>query len=88
MVLTRSSRRSICTERPTITSLIAVLGQLGARDLELAQQRAVLGDALHAQRDLVDLERLGQVVVRAFLDRGDRVLHGRERGHQDDRRVG
>ena len=44
----------------------------------------MLRDALHAQRDLVDLERLGQVIVRAFFHRGDGVLHRRKRRHQDD----
>jgi hypothetical protein len=60
-----------------------VLGQLRARIVQLAQQRAVLGDAPDPQGDLVDVERLGQVVVRPLLDGRDGVLNGGERGHQD-----
>ncbi len=37
--------------------------------------------------DLVDLERLGQVVVRALLHRGERGVGRRERGDQDDLRI-
>ncbi len=44
----------------------------------------MLGDALQLEQQLVDLERLGQVVVGAFLERGDRVGHLGEGGHQDD----
>ena len=39
-------------------------------------------------RHVVEIERLVEVVIRAVLHRLDRVLDGRERGHQDDRRIG
>jgi hypothetical protein len=59
-------------------------GELVAQREVVLDQRALLQGAADHRVDLVDLERLGQVVVRALLHRGDRGVGGRERGDQDD----
>ena len=55
---------------------------------DLAAQPAGFERLLDEQRDLVEIERLVDVVVRAPLHRLDRVFDGREAGHQDDEGVG
>ena len=47
-----------------------VLGELRPRVVELLHEGPVLGDAADPSSDLVDVERLGQIVVRPLLDRG------------------
>jgi len=56
-----------------------LLAEIAVLDLQapLAQR------ALHAHAELIDREGLRQVVERAFLDRGDGGLDGRERGDHD-----
>ena len=77
-------RRAAPDDRPRAVRARLALRQLGARLLQLALERALRADALHLQDDLVDVERLGEVVVRAFLERGDRVGDRGVRGDQDD----
>jgi hypothetical protein len=60
------------------------LRQLGARLFQLALERPLGGDPLQLQDDLVDVERLGQIVVGAFLQRRDRVVDGGVGGDEDD----
>src|SRR5262245_36898018 len=62
--------------------------QLAAQPPVLERERLLLERLLDHQPDLVDLERLGQVVVGAFLHRGDRGLGGGEGGDHDDHRLG
>ena len=59
-----------------------------AQPLDLAAQRAVLGRAAHRDRERLDLDRLGDEVVRAGADRADRGLEAAERGQHDHRHVG
>ena len=59
-----------------------------AQPLDLGAQRAVLHRALERERELLDLERLGDEVVGAGADRRDRGLDAAERGDHDDRHVG
>ena len=61
--------------------------QLGAQLEVVAHQRALLERALDDDVDLVDLERLGQVVVGAVLHRRDRGLGRGEGGDHDHLRV-
>src|SRR5437879_4666584 len=59
-----------------------------AQDLDLARQVAVLDDPLHGMADLVELERLGDVVEGAELHSADGVIGRAERGHDEDARLG
>ncbi len=69
------------------------LDGVAARE-RLAQRPGLVAQAGLGQRaveeedQLVHLERLRQVVVRALADRLDGRLHGAERGHDDDRAIG
>ncbi len=47
----------------------------------------MLEGALDREGDVVHLERLGDEVVGAGADRGDRRLHAAERRHDDDRQI-
>src|SRR5437868_11425235 len=49
----------------------------------LPQRRLIIEGALYGHLQLVDLERLGHVIVRAHLHRFDRGLHGGVRGDQN-----
>ena len=49
----------------------------------LAAQRALGDRAAHEDHELVELERLGQVVIRAVADRLDRRIDRAVRGHHD-----
>src|SRR5947208_16845897 len=49
----------------------------------LPQRRLIIEGALYGHLQLVDLERLGHVIVRAHLHRFDRGLHGCVRGNQN-----
>ena len=75
-----ASSRSIGGLRPMMARrrrALALRCDSSARACSSSRLRARwLGDALHLQDELVDVERLGQVVVRAFLQRGDRVGDG------------
>ena len=53
----------------------------------LAAQPRRLERLLDQQRDLVEVERLVRVVIRALLHRLDRGLDARVRRQQDDQRV-
>ena len=68
---------------PRSAPLVAGQGQLGAQTEHLALQRPLLEGPVHEQRDVVDVEGLGEVVVRAALER----LHGRaDLVHRGDQR--
>ena len=54
----------------------------------LAPQPRGLERLLDEQRDLVEVERLVRVVIRALLHRLDRRVDARVRRQQDDERVG
>ncbi len=51
---------------------------------ELALERPLGGDPLQLKNDLVEVEGLGEVVVGALLERGDRVVDGGVGGDEDD----
>ena len=59
-----------------------------AQRAQLAPQPRRLERARHAQRDVVEVERLGRVVERAGLHRLDDRLHAPVRGQHDHERVG
>ena len=62
---------------------------LALQPRDLAAQRALAERLVGDEQQLLDLERLGDVVVRAELDRADRGLDRAERGdHHDVRRLG
>ena len=63
------------------------LALAAAQRPDLAAQLARLERLLDEQRDLVEIERLVDVVIRAELHRLDGVLDRRERRHQDDQRL-
>jgi hypothetical protein len=65
----------------------AVLAQLASQDTDLAQGLLPLGCLLDEDLQPARVDRLGQVVVGAFLDRLDRGLDRTLRGEQDDRDV-
>ena len=57
--------------------------ELRTRRGEIAAERPRIVDATEANEELVEIERLGEVIVRTGLQRFDRVVHGAERRHQD-----
>ena len=61
---------------------------LVAKDLHLAGEIAVLDHAFHGVTDLVELERLRDVVERAKLHCPDRVIARAERGHDEHAGLG
>src|SRR5438270_254063 len=65
-------------------SVRLALRQLGARLLQLSLERPLGGDPLQLEDDLVEVERLGEVVVGAFLERRDRVVDRGVGGDEDD----
>ena len=66
-----------------------LLLDLALQPRDLAAQRALAERLVGDEQQLLDLERLGDVVVRAELDRADRGLDRAERGdHHDVRRLG
>ena len=70
---------------PTMRSRSAArLAELEAQGADLVAHVGVLEDALQGGEQVVDLERLGDVVVRAVLHRLDRRRAAAERGHHDD----
>ena len=93
----RSRRRGRAGRRPAVIGRARAeevvearraLGDRAPQALDLLAQRAVLrprARAASAQR--VELERLGDEVVRAGADRGDRRLEAAEGGDDDDRHV-
>jgi hypothetical protein len=60
----------------------AVLAQLLAQHLDLAQRVLPLDDLVEQDLEPLRLDRLGQVVVGAFLDRLDRGFDGALRGQR------
>ena len=60
----------------------------GAKPLHLVAQARCAERALDGEHERVDVERLGDEVVGAGADRGDRGLERAERGDHDDRHVG
>ncbi len=70
--------------RPWSRAVRLALRQLGARLFELPLERPLGGDPLQLEDHLVEVEGLGQVVVGAFLERGDRVVDGGVGGDEDD----
>ncbi len=64
-----------------------VLAQLAAEDADLAQGLLAFRRLLDEDLQPARIDRLGQVVVGAFLDRLDRGLDRALRGEQDDRDV-
>ena len=64
------------------------LGLARAQRPHFAPQLRRLERLLDEQRDLVEVERLVRVVIRALLHRLDGGLDARVRGQQDDERVG
>ena len=65
-----------------------MLAQLAAQRLHLAQRLQPLDDLVEQDFQPLDVDRLGQVVVGAFLHRLDRGLDGALRGEQQRRDVG
>ena len=65
-----------------------MLAQLLAQHLHLAQRVLPLDDLVEQNLQPLRLDRLGQIVVRAFLDRLDRGLHRTLRGEDHDRQRG
>ena len=63
---------------------IVTLGEARACFTELPVDSALIGDPLDAHRQLIEIERLGEVIVGALLERGDRVSYRAESGHEDD----
>ncbi len=61
--------------------------QLIAEDLPVARHLAELEGALDLHEEVVELHRLQQVVPRSRAHRGDRRVHGAERGEHDHRHV-
>ena len=70
--------------RPRSRSVRLALRQLGARLLQLPLERPLGGDPLQLEDDLVEVERLGEVVVGAFLERRDGVVDRGVGGDEDD----
>src|SRR5262249_54027487 len=62
-------------------------GELGLRLPFLGQRRALLllKQDLHARDDLLDVDRLGQVLLDAELEAADLVLDGLGAGEEDER---
>src|SRR5207302_9457410 len=60
---------------------------LVTQDLHLTREIPVLDNAFHRVADLVELERLGDVVERAELHGADGVIGRTERGHDQDARL-
>ena len=65
----------------------AVLAQLPPQHLHLAQRVLPLDDLVEEDLQPLRIDRLGQVVVRAFLDRFDGGLDGALRREDDSRDV-
>ena len=76
--------RAVADHRPER----AVLAQLPAQRLHLAQRLLPLDDLVEQDLQPLDVDRLGQVVVGAFLHRLDGGLDGALRGQQQRRDVG
>ena len=66
----------------------AVLAQLAAQRLHLAHRLEPLDDLVEQDLQPLNVDRLGQVVVGAFLHRLDRGVDGALRGQQQRRHVG
>src|SRR5262249_60500834 len=66
----------------------AVLAQLTSRPLHLAHRFEPLDDLVEENLQPLNVDRLGEVVVGAFLHRLDRRLGGALRGQQQRREVG
>ena len=66
--------------------LVALL-ELATEPLEVARQTAELHGAADEDLDLVEVERLGQVVIGAALGGLDGIGHRVLRGHDDEERV-
>src|SRR5687767_8564363 len=58
-------------------------GECGAGAGQLTFELSRFGNALNPHLDLVEIERLGEVVMRALLQRGDGVSDLAVAGHQD-----
>ena len=85
----RSRTRSSAGLSPSNRGAIAALCSFVARTqaLHLAAQGVEPERAIDDEREVVDLERLGDEVVRAGADRRDRGLERAERRHDDDRQI-
>ena len=73
---------------PTMRSRLYGCAWLRAQRAHFAPQPRRFERLLDEQRDLVEVERLVGVVIRAVLHRLDGRLDARVRGQQDDQRVG
>ncbi len=62
-------------------------GQMPARPRELRLEPALVSDPFDPKQELVEIERLGQVVVRSLLECAHRVVDVAVRGHEDHRRA-
>ena len=74
----------ICALLPIIRPKRAVLAELLAQHLDLAQRVLPLDDLVEQDLQPLRFDRLGQVVVGAFLDSFDRGFHGALRGQDHD----
>ena len=81
----RAHRRTAADDAIVVELLVALAAEVPA----FRAQALVVERAPHRREQLVDFERLAQIVERAQLHRVDRAVDGRVRRHQDDvRRVG